>query len=256
MPARLIPCLLLRGQECVKTVRFRSPRYLGDPVNIVRIFNDREVDELIVLDITATPQALEPRLDLLSDLASECFMPLCYGGGIRDMDDMHAIFALGVEKVAINSRAVNHPSIVESAASAFGSQSIVVSIDVKKTLFGGNRVFTHSGRRATRLLPEIHAKEMESRGAGEILLNSVDRDGTMSGYDLELIRLVASAVNIPVVACGGAGSLENAAEAIQAGASAVAAGSLFSFAGRNRAVLISYPDRGEIENVLKSVTHS
>jgi len=256
MPGRLIPCLLLRGQECVKTVRFRSPRYLGDPVNIVRIFNDREVDELIVLDITATPQGHGPRLDLLSDLASECFMPLCYGGGIRGMADMHALFALGVEKVAVNTRAVEEPAIVEAAASAFGSQSIVVGIDVKTTLFGRKRVFIRGGRKATGLEPAVHAQEMESRGAGEIFLNSVDRDGTMRGYDLELIRQVTSAVSIPVIACGGAGTLENAAEALQAGASAVAAGSLFSFAGRNRAVLINYPDREEIENVLKSVAHS
>jgi imidazole glycerol-phosphate synthase subunit HisF len=247
LAARLIPCLLLKGAGCVKTVRFRKPTYLGDPVNIVRIFNDREVDELVVLDIDAAREGRSPHLALLADLASECFMPLCYGGGVRSLEDIERLFALGMEKVAINTQAVSNPALVESAARQFGSQSIVVSIDVKSDLFGRRRVVTHGGRRSHLLDPVAHAREMESLGAGEVLLNSVDRDGTMGGYDLALIADVAATIRVPVIACGGAGCLEDAARALRAGAAAAAAGSLFSFAGPNRAVLISYPDRRDIE---------
>jgi imidazole glycerol-phosphate synthase subunit HisF len=247
LAARLIPCLLLKGAGCVKTVRFRKPTYLGDPVNIVRIFNDREVDELVVLDIDAALEGRSPRLALLSDLASECFMPLCYGGGVRSLEDIERLFALGIEKVAINTQAVLNPALVESAACLFGSQSIVVSIDVKADLLGRRRVVTHGGRRSHALDPVAHAREMERRGVGEVLLNSVDREGTMRGYDVDLVGEVASAIRVPVIACGGAGCLEDAVRALQAGASAAAAGSLFSFAGPNRAVLISYPDRRDID---------
>jgi cyclase len=253
--ARLIPCLLLGDQGCVKTIRFREPTYLGDPINIVRIFNDREVDELVVLDITATPQGRGPRLDLLSDLASECFIPLCYGGGVRSLDDMRKLFAPGVEKVALNSRAAAEPSLVSEAAAAFGSSSVVVAIDVRKNLFGRQKVFTHGGRKGTGRDPVAYAREMAERGAGEIFLNSVDRDGTMEGYDLELIAAVSSAVGIPIIACGGAGRLDHVAGALRAGATAVAAGSLFCFAGPHRAVLISYPERAEIDTLLEAASH-
>ena len=247
LAARLIPCLLLKGAGCVKTVRFRRLTYLGDPVNIVRIFNDREVDELVVLDIEATREGRSPRLAFLADLASECFMPLCYGGGVRSVEDAERLFALGVEKVAINTQAVLDPALVESAAHRFGSQSIVVSMDVKTDFFGRRRVVTHGGRRSHALDPVAHAREMERRGAGEVLLNSVDRDGVMQGYDLDLVAEVAAAIRVPVIACGGAGCLEDAVRAIRAGAAAAAGGSIFSFAGPHRAVLISYPDRRDID---------
>jgi imidazole glycerol-phosphate synthase subunit HisF len=247
LSARLIPCLLVKGPACVKTVRFRKPTYLGDPVNIVRIFNDREVDELIVLDTDATPKGQAPPFALLADLASECFMPLCYGGGVRSLGDIERLFALGVEKVAINTQAVVNPAIVEAAARQFGSQSIVASIDVKIDFLRRRRVVTHGGRRSHALDPVRHAREMESRGAGEVLLNSVDQDGVLRGYDLALIEAVGRATRVPVIACGGAGSLADAGRALRAGAAAAAAGSLFCFAGPNRAVLINYPDRREIE---------
>jgi cyclase len=247
LAARLIPCLLLDGAGCVKTRRFRSPVYLGDPINIVRIFNDREVDELIVLDIRAAREGRGPALPRLADLASECFMPVCYGGGVRSVEDLQHIFGLGVEKVSINSQAVLDPSLVESAASRFGSQSIVVSIDVKRDLFGRRRVVTHGGRRVHPLDPVVHARDMERRGAGEVLLNSVERDGALGGYDLDLIGEAAAALSVPLIACGGAASLEDAAKALRAGASAAAAGSLFTLAGPHRAVLVSYPDRSEID---------
>jgi cyclase len=239
---RVIPCLLLRNQGLVKTVKFRDPKYLGDPINVVRIFNDKEVDELVLLDITATPEGREPQFEYIAMLATECFMPLCYGGGVRTVEQVKRLCGLGVEKVAVNSYAVEHPEFVTAAADVVGSSSVIVSIDVKRDFWGRYRVYTHRGRVATGLNPADHAVEMERRGAGEILLNSIDRDGTMQGYDLDLIRAVAGRVGVPVVACGGAGSVEHLAQAVRdAGAAAAGAGSMFVFTGPHRAVLISYP---------------
>jgi cyclase len=242
LTTRVIPCLLLRNQGLVKTVKFKDPKYVGDPINAVRIFNDKEVDELLFLDITATIEGKRPPLKVISEIASECFMPLAYGGGIRGMDDIREILAVGVEKVCINSQAVEDPLFVRRAADVFGSQSIVASIDVKKTLFGKYAVYTNCGSRPTKLDPVAQAVLMEQMGAGEIFLNSIDRDGTMEGYDVELVRRVTSAVRIPVIACGGAGTVAHLRDAVkQGGASAVSAGSMFVFHGRHRAVLITYP---------------
>jgi cyclase len=247
---RAIPCLLLRGNGFVKTVRFRDPTYLGDPVNIVRIFNDKEVDEVIVLDITATTERRPPRFDFVAGLASECFMPLCYGGGVSTVEEMRALFARGVEKVAVNTRAVETPELLRAAADAFGSQSIVVGIDVKRSWLGRRQVVTQAGRRGTGLDPVEHARRVEALGAGEILLTCVERDGTMDGYDLDLIRSVTSAVSIPVIAAGGAGRLEDLGAAVrEGGAAAAAAGSLFVFQGRNRAVLVNYPEPAELRSL-------
>jgi cyclase len=245
---RVIPCLLLKGSGLVKTVRFKEPRYLGDPINIVRLFNDKEVDELVVLDITATPEGRGPRMDLLATLTTECFMPLCYGGGVRGLDDMHALFSLGVEKVSLNTRAFEDPALVTAAAERFGSQSVIVSMDVKRGLLGRQQVMVRAGRQRTGRDPVEHAVEMERRGAGELLLNSVDRDGMMAGYDLELIRRVTEAVSIPVVACGGAGSVDDLGRAVnEGGAAAAAAGSLFVYQGPHRAVLVNYPEPRVLE---------
>jgi imidazole glycerol-phosphate synthase subunit HisF len=244
---RVIPCLLLRKQGLVKTVGFRKARYLGDPINIVRLFNDKEVDELVFLDIDATPARRGPRFDLLAQIASECFMPFCYGGGVRTQDDIHALFRLGVEKVAINTHAVEDPSFVSEAARRFGSQSIIVSIDAKRTWLGRDEVRVRGGRQGTGIDPVAHAVEMERRGAGELLVTSIDRDGSMRGYDLDLIRRVTAAVRIPVVACGGAGSTRDLGQVVRdGGASAAAAGSLFVFQGRHRAVLVNYPSPAEL----------
>jgi cyclase len=251
LETRVIPCLLLRNAGLVKTVRFRNPRYLGDPINIIKIFNAKEIHELFVLDITATVDRRPPGLDFLADLATECFMPLAYGGGLRDLETVRTILGLGVEKVVINTHAVERPAFVAEAAALAGSSSVVVSIDVKRSLLGRYEVMTRSGRESTGLDPVAHAKHMEELGAGEILLTSIDRDGTMKGYDVELISLVARAVSIPVVACGGAGSVADFGAAVrQGGASAVAAGSLFVFQGRHRAVLITYPTRRALQEVL------
>ena len=248
---RVIPCLLLRDQGLVKTVKFRQPKYLGDPINVVRIFNDKEVDELVLLDVTATPERRRPRFEFIADLASECFMPLSYGGGVRSLDDVKRLCSLGVEKVAINSYAVEHPEFVSAAAGVVGSSSLIVSIDVKRDFWGRYRVYTNGGRQATGLDPVAHAIDMERRGAGEILLNSIDRDGTMQGYDLALIRRVTQAVGVPVVACGGAARVEDLAAAVlEGGAAAAGAGSMFVFNGPHRAVLISYPPPDQLRALL------
>jgi cyclase len=253
LKTRVIPCLLLKNGGLVKTVKFKDPKYVGDPINAVKIFNDKEVDELIFLDTTATIENRKPPINLISQIATECFMPFCYGGGIKTVEDIAQLFALGVEKVAINTQSVLNPSLIKQASDLFGSQSIVVSIDVKKNLFGKHRVYTHGGRKSTKLDPVDFAVQMQELGAGELFLNSIDRDGTMQGYDLDLIRKVSESVSIPLIACGGAGSLDHFAEAItKGGASAVSAGSFFVFQGTHRAVLITYPPLRELERRLNN----
>jgi len=246
LQTRVMPCLLLKNSGLVKTIKFKDPSYVGDPVNAIRIYNEKEVDELIFLDITATTEQKRPNFDVISQIASECFMPVAYGGGIRDIEDARRLFSMGIEKIAINSFAVEQPDFVRKAAEQFGSQAVVVSIDAKKTP-KGYEVMTHGGTRPTGLDPATFAKRMEETGAGEILINSIDRDGTLEGYDIELIRSVSSAVGVPVIAVGGAGKVEHFTEAVkQGGASAVAAGSMVVYFGRNRAVLINFPARKKL----------
>lgn len=248
---RVIPVLLLRNNGLVKTQKFADPKYVGDPVNTVKIFNDKEVDELIIADITATIENKKPNFKLINEIASECFMPVCYGGGIKSIEDVKAIFDTGIEKVAINTMFYEKPGLISEAAGRYGSQSIVASIDVKKGLLGGYSVYTHSGKNNTKINPVEYARRAQEAGAGEILLNSIDKDGTMQGYDIELISKVASAVSIPVIACGGAGSINDlVAAARQGGASAVAAGSMFVFHGRHRAVLVNFPSQDELKATL------
>jgi cyclase len=248
---RVIPALLLKEKSLVKTTRFKDPVYVGDPINTVRIFNDKEVDELVILDITATSKGCGPDMEFLRELTSECFMPLCYGGGIRNREHIEKVLKVGIEKVAINTMALDQPKFIKEAAESFGSQSIVVAMDVIGSRPGGYRVARTAGEvQATTISPLEHAIEMEKMGAGEILLNSVSKDGTGEGYDLPLIESVAGKVSIPVIACGGAGRLEDFGEAIQAGASAVAAGRMFVFHGKHRAVLISYTHTKTVEEQL------
>ena len=247
---RVIPCLLLKGNGFYKTTKFKNPVYLGDPINILKIFNDKEVDELLVLDIGATSMQKEINMTLLRDFASECFMPLGYGGGIRNIDQMKAIFQLGFEKVAVNTAACENPDLITQGANAFGSQSVVVSIDVKRTLLGSYEVMTRAGNKKTGRHPVDYAMEMEARGAGELLINAIDRDGTMEGYDLKLVKLVSAAVTVPVIACGGAGNVKHLGAAVkEAGASAAAAGAMFVFQGPHRAVLINVPSSAELKSV-------
>ncbi len=240
---RVIPCLLLKNDGLVKTVRFSHPVYVGDPINAIKIFNEKEVDELIFLDITASSEKRRPRFDVLEKIASECFMPVCYGGGVRTIDDIRDILAVGIEKVSIGRHALEDPAFIKEAAGIFGSQSIVVCIDVKKNIFGRYTVVSCNGTMDSCKDVCDYVVEMAEAGAGELLINSVDRDGTMTGYDLALIKSVTSRVNIPVIACGGAGCLQDIADVIrQGGASCAAAGSLFVFHGKHKAVLIQYPE--------------
>jgi cyclase len=251
LKTRVIPCLLLKGQGLVKTVKFKNPKYVGDPINAVKIFNDKEVDELIFLDIEATVEGRSPPIKLISEIASECFMPLSYGGGLRDLDDIKTIFNLGVEKVIINSYAIENPDFVREASSRYGNQSIVVAVDVKRNSFGKYEIFSFGGRKKTKLNLVDHVKEMERLGAGEIFLNSIDRDGTMEGYDIEMIKKVTDTMSIPAIASGGAGKVGDFVEAVaKGGASAVAAGSMFVFHGKHRAVLITYPSIHDLEGAL------
>jgi cyclase len=247
----VIPCLLLKNEGLVKTEGFKNPKYIGDPINAVKIFNDKEVDELIFLDIDATRKQKGPRYDLIAKITSECFMPLGYGGGITDIDEMQKLFETGVEKVVINSAAFKNPNLISEASNQFGNQSVVVSIDVKKNFWGKQKVYINGGRVNTKIDPVSYAQNMEAQGAGEIFLNSIDLDGKMCGYDVELIRRVSTAVSIPVVACGGAGKLSDFSDAVKMGrASAVAAGSMFVFHGKHRAVMINYPQYEKLKKLL------
>lgn len=239
---RLIPCLLLRGNGLVKTKKFKDSVYVGDPVNAVRIFSEKEVDELVILDIDATREGREPNYELIAEIAGECFMPVAYGGGISTLAQARKLIRSGIEKVVINSASVDSKVFIREIADVFGSQAVVGSVDARKTLFGVHRVYVNAGTIATKLKPEDHAAALAQAGVGEIFLNSIDCDGQMQGYDIELIKKVSSRVNVPVIACGGAGNLEHMRRAItQGGASAVAAGSMFVFYGKHNAVLINYP---------------
>lgn len=251
IPTRVIPTLLLKGEGLVKTVAFQKPIYLGDPRNTVRIFNEKEVDELVLLDITATPNGHAPRLDLIREIVDEAFMPVAYGGGIRTVDEARAVLALGVEKVVLCTHAVRDPGLVAACAEQFGSSSVVVCLDVRRSMFGKVEAYVAGAKERTRQDPVDLAREMVRRGAGELIVHAVDRDGAMGGYDLKLTRSVSDAVPVPVIALGGAGSLQDFASAVtEGGAAAVAAGSFFVYQGRHRAVLISYPDAGVLRELL------
>ncbi len=251
---RIIPCLLVRNGGLVKTVKFTEPKYVGDPINAVRIFNEKEVDELMVLDIDATRLGHLPNVKMIKHLASECRMPLCYGGGVRTADQVVEIIGLGVEKVALSAAAVERPALIAESALRVGRQSIVVVIDVKRTgLLRRYEVITHNATRPSGFHPVDFARRVAGSGAGEIVISSVDRDGTMTGYDLDLIDQVRAAVDVPVTVLGGAGTLTDLQALFKhhpvIGA---AAGSLFVFKGKYRAVLINYPDHESREALYPS----
>lgn len=247
---RVIPTLLLQNGGLVKSTKFKDFRYVGDPINAVKIFNDKQVDELVILDISATAANTSPNIDRIREIASEAFMPVAYGGGITSLAQIKDVIKSGIEKVVLNSIAFENPGIVKEASKFVGSQSVVVSIDVKKNFLGKYKVFVKNASVNTGRDPVEYAREMAEAGAGELFLNSVDRDGTMSGYDVELIKAVSASVNVPVVAMGGASSVDHFTMAVQNGASAVAAGSMFVFKGPHRAVLISYPSQKELKEGL------
>lgn len=248
---RIIPVLLLRNESLVKTVRFGKFTYVGDPCNTVRIFNELEVDELIFLDITATREKRAPNLRVLADIANECFMPLGYGGGIRSLEDAKKVFDIGFEKIAINSYAIEQPQLISQLAAHYGNQAVIASIDVKRDLWRHHQVYAHSGASVSIKDPVQWAQEVEARGAGEILLTSVDQEGTWDGFDVELIRRVTDTVTIPVIAHGGAGTVAHIGAAVKQGnASAVALGSMVVFQKKGMGVLVNFPDQQQLEREL------
>lgn len=247
---RVIPVLLLHKGGLVKSIRFKNYIYVGDPINAVKIFNEKEIDEIVVLDIDAAKEKRGPDIQRIHEITGEAFIPLAYGGGISTIEQVKELFYTGVEKVIFNYQAIYKPAIITETAKLVGSQSVVVSMDVKKNWLGKYKVYTLNGTEQSGLDPVAYAKQVTDAGAGEIFLNAIDRDGTYSGYDLELLKQVCEAVSIPVIACGGASSTEDFARAVKAGASAVAAGSLFVFQRPHQAVLISYPSQQELKEKL------
>lgn len=248
---RVIPVLLLKNNRLVKTTRFKKPVYIGDPINAVKIFNDKEVDELILLDISATNENREPNYSKIENIVSEAFMPIGYGGGINKIEHIEKLFKLGVEKVILNSIVHLNPELIKKASAIFGSQSIVVAIDVRNTIWNSYQIYTHSGKKRQKIDLISFLKMIQDFGVGEILINSIDRDGTMLGYNIDLIKRVTKSVKVPVIVCGGASTLNDFSSAIKEGASAVSAGAMFVFQGVNRAVLINYPKYQELEKLLK-----
>jgi imidazole glycerol-phosphate synthase subunit HisF len=249
---RIIPCLLVHDKGLVKSVQFKNHKYVGDPINAVRIFNEKEVDELMVIDIDATVENREPDYKMIENLAAECRMPLCYGGGVKTVAQAQRIFSLGVEKIAVSAAAIADISLIKKMGDVVGSQSVVVVVDVKKKLLGGYEVYTHNGKKKTGKNPFEYVKELEKAGAGEIVINAIDQDGTMKGYDLPLIEKVREAITIPMSVLGGAGSLQDIGQLISKfGIIGAAAGSLFVFVGKYKAVLINYPKREEKDQLIK-----
>lgn len=249
---RVIPVLLIHGSGLVKSVRFKHYKYVGDPINAVKIFNEKEVDEICILNITASQQKKSPDFDHVAQIVSEAFMPVSYGGAVTSIEQAEKLFYNGVEKIVFNYAAVHTPDLITEIANRYGSQAVMVSIDYKTGFWGKSSVYTLNATENIRKTPVEFAKEAESRGAGEIFLNSIERDGTYSGYDTEMIGKVHKAVSIPLIACGGAGNILDFKKAVEAGASAVAAGSMFVFQRPHNAVLISYPPYQQLQEILSS----
>ena len=247
---RIIPSLLIKDKGLVKTVNFKNPKYVGDPINAVRIFNEKEVDELAIFDIDATLLNNEPDYSLIERLANQSMMPLCYGGGVKTVEQAQRIFSLGIEKIALSSAVIINPDLISQISDRVGSQSVIVVLDVKKKLFGGYEVYINSGAKATGINPFKFVEQAQRLGAGEIVINSIDRDGLMNGYDMDLIRKVRDKVTLPMTVLGGAGSLDDIKKVIdEHGVIGVAAGSLFVFKGPYKAVLINYPNLEQKQNL-------
>jgi imidazole glycerol-phosphate synthase subunit HisF len=247
---RVIPCLLLRNGGLVKTLKFSDAKYVGDPINAIRIFNDKEVDELMVLDITASKEKKEPNYALIEQFASECFMPLSYGGGIKNMEQAQRLFNSGIEKICLQTSVLDDLSLVKNLSDKWGSSSILVSIDVKRNWMGQPKLYAAATGKTSDKKWTDFMQEAVKAGAGEIVLNAVDKDGTMKGMDIELIKEAAKILSVPLVAVGGVGSLVDIKAAVDAGANAVSAGAFFVFQGPHRAVLITYPKYNELVQLL------
>lgn len=248
MRPRVIPTLLIEKGGLVKTVRFKKRTYIGDPINAVRIYNNLEVDEIIVIDISSTRNRKKPDLGFIREFASESFMPFCYGGGVTSIQEMRNLFNQGVEKVSLNQALLKDVKLLGKAAAEFGSQSVVGCMDVKKDFWGRKWVYDYTQEKCLRHQPQAYASRLAEEGAGEIFLYSVDQDGMMGGYDLDLVREISSSVEIPVIVCGGAGGLDDLVQAVRSGAAAVAAGSMFVYQGRQKGVLINYLSESDLES--------
>lgn len=251
---RIIPCLLLKGKGFVKTTNFKNPVYLGDPQNIINIFNQKMIDEIMILDISATFEKRPPNFDLIQKLSSRSFSPVCYGGGISSISDAEKLFKIGIEKVCLNTNAFSNPNLLSDLASRFGSQSVVVSINVSKNIVGRYKIVDNSIKTlSNKLTVKETIKWLENLGVGEILINDVSNDGVMKGYDIELINSVTSISSVPIIACGGCGSIEHIKNVFdEGGVSAAAAGSFFVFNGKHKAVLISYPSNSTVKNLISN----
>jgi cyclase len=249
---RIIPSLLVHDGGLVKTVNFKNPKYVGDPINAVKIFNEKIVDELAIFDIDASVLGKEPNYKLIENLALQSRMPLCYGGGVKTVEQAQKIFGLGIEKIALSSVITQNPNIITQIANKVGSQSVIAVLDVKKKLLGGYEVYINNGKIATGKNPVKFVQELQSLGVGEIIINSIDQDGVMKGYDLNLIGKIREKISVPLTVLGGAGSLDDIQKVIQEhGVIGVAAGSLFVFKGKYKAVLINYPNKVEKESLFK-----
>lgn len=253
---RIIASLLIKDQGLVKTTKFKDPRYLGDPMNAVRIFNEKEVDELAIFDISATIKGVGPNFKLIENLAEECRMPLCYGGGITKVEEAQTIFSLGVEKIALSTAVFDNPKLISDLSDKVGAQSVVIVLDVKKKLFGGYEVYTHNGKKSTGKSPFDLITKFQKLGAGEIVINNIDEDGMMKGYDLSLVEKARKATTLPLTVIGGAGSLEDIGKLIENfGIIGASAGSLFVYKGKLKGVLINYPnsqEKDELINIFQS----
>jgi cyclase len=238
---RTMPVLLLRNGGLYKTVNFKNPKYVGDPINAVKIFNEKEADELVLLDYNASIDTRAIDYKRIEEIAGEAFMPMGYGGGIKTLDDAKRVFDCGFEKVVLNSVLLKNPGLVEAIGNIYGAQAVVGSIDYKKNIFGKSKVYSMSGSKKMGYEPVEWAVKLQEYGVGEIMLNSIDRDGTWSGYDLDMIKTVSEKITVPLIACGGAGSVQDLKQAVSVGASAVAAGSMFVFQKKGMGVLISFP---------------
>lgn len=251
---RIIPSLLIQDNGLVKTVNFKNPKYVGDPINAVKIFNEKEVDELAIFDIDASSQGNEPNYSLIERLANQSMMPLCYGGGVKTVAQAQRIFSLGIEKIALSSAVISNTNLITEIADRVGSQSVIVVLDVKKKLLGGYEIYTHNGKKATGVDPIKFVEKVQQFGAGEIIINSIDRDGVMKGFDLDLISKIRERITLPMTVLGGAGSLEDIGKVIDKhGVIGVAAGSLFVFKGPYKAVLINYPNQEEKNKLFHSI---
>ena len=251
MRPRIIPVLLIKEGGLYKPVKFKDGVYVGDPINAIRLFNHLEVDEIVVLDISATRVGRGPEFDLIQEIASEAFMPFCYGGGVTCIDHVRKVFRLGVEKVAINHVSLSDFGLLRQASEEFGVQSVVAAMDVKRGLLSEPKIYDYKIAKVTAYAPVEYAKLLEANGAGELLVNSVNRDGVMSGYDLPLVREISTAVSIPIIACGGAGSLQDMKDVVESGADAAAAGSLFVFKSKTKGVLINYPRQSQLSELFE-----